>query len=150
MTTRHNLRGFSLIELMIVVAILGIVATIANSSYRNYLVRTHRTDATAALLQIQVAQEKFFLQNNAYAGTAQIALAPPAGLGLSATTTQGGYYTLTITPAVPTVAYTATATPISTKGQASDADCQSFSVDQSGRKSALDSSSTDNSAKCWR
>ena len=60
-------RGFSLVELMTVVAIVAILGTIAVSSYRAYTLRATRTEGRLALLAIQVGQEKFFLQNNQYA-----------------------------------------------------------------------------------
>ena len=60
-------RGVTLIELMIVVVVLAILGSISVSTYRRYMLRANRTDATTMLLRIQVAQEKFFLQNNGYA-----------------------------------------------------------------------------------
>src|SRR5205823_3769710 len=62
----HRMRGMTLIELMVVVAIVAILASLAVGSYRRYVLRANRTDATSALLRIQVGEEKYFLQNNAY------------------------------------------------------------------------------------
>ncbi len=87
--------GVTLIELMVVVAIVSVLAAIAIPSYRSYLLRSHRAEAKAALLNLAAAQEKFYLQNNTYAANAALATAPPAGLGLQATTT-GGYYNIAI------------------------------------------------------
>ena len=81
---RPTQNGVTLIELLTVIVVIGILASIAVPSYRNYLIRAQRTEATTALLNLQAAQEKFYLQNNAY--TDQVAAAPPAGLGLMATT----------------------------------------------------------------
>ena len=75
--------GMTLIELMIVVAIVALLASIAVPSYRQYVLRANRIEATTALLQLAAAQEKFYLQNNTYAGNALIDDAPPAGLGLT-------------------------------------------------------------------
>lgn len=131
---RHS--GFSLIELMIVVAVVAILATIATQSYRRYAMRANRTDAKNVLLQIQVAQEKYFLQSNSYVTTlANIAAAPPAGLGMPVNAATGvtisGNYSIAFTVATPT-SYTVTATAIA--GQATDTDCPTLSVDQSGQK----------------
>ena len=95
---RRAARGFTLIELMIVISIVAILTTIAVTSYRAYVLRATRTEARMALLSIQAAQEKFFLQNNQYAQNVATAVAaPPAGLGVSldaAGVTLGGHYTV--------------------------------------------------------
>jgi type IV pilus assembly protein PilE len=145
----RSVRGFTLVELMVTVVVLALLTSISVSSYRNYMMRTHRTEATAALLQVQVAQEKFYLQNRTYATNAQLTLAQPNGLGLLATTTPGGYYTIRILNADPTTDFSAMATPDATKGQAADTACQSISINQSGQKSASDGSN-DTTATCWR
>src|SRR5437763_16809045 len=77
----HRMRGMTLIELMVVVAIVAILASLAVGSYRRYVLRANRTDATSALLRIQVGEEKYFLQNNAY--TINATAQPPTGLGVA-------------------------------------------------------------------
>jgi type IV pilus assembly protein PilE len=138
---RRSQHGMSLMELMIVVAIVGILGTIAVSSYRGQMLRSNRVDATATLLQVQVAQEKFFLQNNRYATSAEFVLAPAAGgLGFAATTA-GGHYTLVLSrPTVTT--YTITATPAG--AQADDSDCTAFTIDESGTRTPAAGT------HCWR
>ena len=95
---RRQAAGFTLIELMVVVAVVAILGTIAVSTYRSYILRTNRTEARMALLATQVAQEKYFLQNNQYApDIATVIAAPPAGLGHNLTAggvTTGGNYTI--------------------------------------------------------
>ncbi len=59
-------KGFSLIELMIVVAILGILAAIALPSYSSYVIRSKRTECRAAIMQVMQQQERYFTQQNAY------------------------------------------------------------------------------------
>jgi type IV pilus assembly protein PilE len=78
---RARSQGMTLIELMIVVIVVAILGTVAVSSYRSYLIRANRTEARMALLRVQAAQEKFFLQNNRYASNSELATAPPSGLG---------------------------------------------------------------------
>jgi type IV pilus assembly protein PilE len=130
--------GVTLIELIIVMLVVGILASIAIPSYRQYVMRTHRVEAKSALTNLAAAQEKFYLQNNTYAGSSELDDAPPAGLGIPATT-ENGWYSLAIT-AADADGFSATATAIG--GQAQDTDCATFTLDEAGVKTAT-------SAKCW-
>ena len=145
---RARIMGVTLLELMIVVIVLSILAAIAFPSYRGYVIRTNRTEATAALLNIASNQERFYLQNNTYATNTQLPTAPPNGLGI-ATTTEGGRYTLSIQAADAT-GFTARAVPATGGGQTSDTACQRFEINNLGVRSALNSGGTDNTAECWR
>lgn len=140
---RSQLRGVTLLELMLVMVVVAILASIAVPSYRTYMFLTHRTEATAALLQIRSTQEKFFLQNNRYADTDELTDAPPNGLGLSAVTPNNRY---DIAIDGDTTTFTATATPHTGGGQEDDGACQSFAIDESGLR---DSAPAD-TAICWK
>jgi type IV pilus assembly protein PilE len=146
--SRGRARGFSLIELMIVVAIVAILATLATSSYRNYVLRANRTEGRMALLAIQSAQEKFFLQNNQYAQSMATVIAPASsgGLGVSNLTAAGvtpsGNYTISFA-AVTANTYTIQA--VATGPQTHDtAACLTFTVDDQGSRTPADSTG------CWR
>ena len=145
---RGPARGFSLIELMIVVAIVAILATLATASYRNYMLRTNRTEGRMALLSIQAAQERFFLQNNQYAQNMATVVAPAnaGGLGVTNLTAAGltpsGNYTIGFA-AVTANTYTIQA--VATGPQTHDtAACLTFSLDEQGTRSPADSTG------CWR
>jgi len=139
-------QGFTLIELLIVVTIIAILSAIAIPSYRAYVLRSRREEATSTLMRIQTAEEKFYLQNNAY--TANLAGAPPAGLGI-ANTTDNGYYTLVLQLTNGGAGFSVTATPTATAGQSDDAACASFTLDQTGNKTATGTDPTPNQT-CWR
>lgn len=114
--------GFTLIELMIVVAVVGILAAVAYPSYMDQVRKSRRSDAVAALSAVQQAQERWRANNPAYASTI-------AALGITSPTS-GSYYTLGIntTPAPTGAGYVATASAVSGKSQASDTGCTALNV----------------------
>ncbi|RIA19793.1 type IV pilus assembly protein PilE [Ectopseudomonas oleovorans] len=63
---RHNQKGFSLIELMLAVAIIGILAAIAIPNYQDYITRSKRAEGMALLQEMAARQERFYAQNNRY------------------------------------------------------------------------------------
>src|ERR1700734_3945695 len=92
-------RGFTLIELMITVAIVAILATVATVSYTTQIQKSRRTDARSALLDLAGREEKLFSTSNAYSGTL-------ADLGYSSATVGSGYYTVTVVSPDPAQAAT--------------------------------------------
>lgn len=151
MRPRRRQRGVTLIELLTVIVVIAILASIAIPSYRSYLLRAQRSDATRTLLHIQTAQEKFFAQNNRYAD--DLTAASPAGLGIPAVS-DNGFFDIALVPPDGAAAigdgYKATATPHAGSGQADDTRCRSFSVDHNLHKVALDGAGTDVTRECWR
>lgn len=140
---RHA-RGFTLIELMVTLTVAAILTTMAVGSYRNSVMRAHRADATAALLNIAAAQEKFFLQNNRYASDAERLAAPPGGLGIL---DPDGYQITVASPDL-TRGYTLTAT--AQAGQADDVSCATFTLGQDGLRGATDHTGANATQNCWR
>jgi type IV pilus assembly protein PilE len=149
MRGRHGLRGFSLIELLTAVMIVGILASIAIPTYTSQVRKSRRTEARTALLDVASREERLFSTTNAYSNA-------PADIGYGAAGTTfpmaigSGYYNVNVTVAAgPPAGFTVTATPVSGKGQDKDTQCASFSVDEAGRQTSKDSSANDSSANCW-
>jgi type IV pilus assembly protein PilE len=120
--------GFTLIELMIVVAVIGILAAIAYPSYQDSLRKSRRADAYTSLLSLQMDQEKYRANNTTYA-------ADIATLGSSATSDEG-YYTIAIT-ASSASGFTATASAVTGTSQAGDTGCGTITINQNGKAGAL-------------
>ncbi len=130
---RTALEGFSLLELMIALVVVGVLASIAYPSYQNSVRKSRRAEAVTALSALQQAQERWRGNNAAYTTTlANTAAANTAanGLGIS-TPTPRGFYAIAVTNANAT-SYTATATAVAGTSQAADASCAVMSVRADG------------------
>ena len=136
MHSRHlrSIRGFTLIELMITVAVIGILAAIAYPSYQDSLRKSRRSDAINALGTAQLAQEKWRANNTTY-GTL-------ANIGISATSSER-YYAISVAGSVNTTtcadsgspsgsAYAILATAVAGTSQANDTGCTVICADQDG------------------
>jgi len=114
---RRLLTGFTLIELMVTVAIIAIIAAVALPSYQSQVRKSRRADAVAAIANIQQAEERWRANHTTYTATL-------SDLGWTAAAdsfyySDGGYYKMTITGNSGT-GYTANATAVSGKSQVSD------------------------------
>jgi type IV pilus assembly protein PilE len=142
-------RGFTLTELLVTVAIVGTLTAVAVPSYRQYVMRASRADATAALLRIAGNQERFYLQNNTYASDDLLDDAPPDGLGFGGT--ERGLYEITLDPNGGGYqnGFIVTATAVADGPQEEDEDCQTFTLNEQGLRWG-GTGSTDNTETCWR
>ncbi len=134
-TRKHLSRGYSLIELAITLVVIAILASIALPSYRQYILRSHRTDATRALQDVAAREESYFFSNNAYTSTL-------TDLGTSASA--GGTYFQVQVASASSTAYSVTATAQGTQTQ--DVACTSFAINQAGQQTSV---GTGTAATCW-
>ncbi|MGL4715041.1 MAG: type IV pilin protein [Plesiomonas sp.] len=131
-----SFHGFSLIELMVVVAIVAILGAVAYPSYQQFLLTGQRVDAKTMLLHAADRQESYFMDFNRYATTV-------GELNISAVS-KSGHYLLAVSATTNTFSLVASATG----SQVADTTCTRFSIDQDGIKSAQNSANSA-SDDCW-
>lgn len=146
-TSRVRLtRGFTLVELMIVVVIIGILTALVLPSYQSSVLKSRRADGRAALANMAARQEKFFAQNNTY--TTAVA-AVGSGLGVGKTTSSDDYYNLSASACTGgAISRCYLLSAVATGAQDDDITCTTLTLDSVGRKAAKDSSGTA-STLCW-
>jgi len=127
-----NLKGFTLVELMIVVAIVAILVALALPAYNEYVDRARRADAKSTLLDVHLGQGKWRSSHTTYTGTVTDVI--------DSATSPDGYYTIAITASSAT-AFTATAAP---QGAQSGDSCGTFTITQAGPDVG-----TAAKEKCW-
>lgn len=145
-STKGLQQGFTLLEVMIVVAMIAILASVALPSYESYMRKTRRIDAKNALLDLAMRQEKFYSINNKYSATATDLSYSALPYAVSSSGSNS-FYDLSVALSPDTQSYLATATP---KGpQLNDADCYAFTIANTGQRGNLKNTTTLSPDKCW-
>lgn len=132
--------GFTLIELIIVIGLLGILMTIAIPSYLDYATRARRGDAKAALTSMEMEMEKWRANHLTYTSTM-------TDLGMPAASPDG-YYEVAISNTSATT-YTLQATHMAGGKQDDDDECEMFQTDQDDVQYAENSANQDKTTTCW-
>lgn len=142
--------GFTLIELMIVVAVVGVLAAVAYPSYTEQVRKSRRSDAIAEISKAQQAQERWRSNNPSYSGDVS---SSSTGLKLTTGSTAAtsynlpsGYYSLAIS-GVTAAGYTLTATAAGT--QASDTKCTTLIATMTGGNISYDKTGSGSVKSCW-
>ncbi|MGC1387663.1 MAG: type IV pilin protein [Steroidobacteraceae bacterium] len=151
---RTKAGGFTLIELIVAMVIVGILAAIAIPSYNRYTLQSHRTDAKSALLNMASLEERYFSTNNTYSQTpSDLGYPGPVPFNIG-----NNYYqitALTVVAAAPPAAgnngtpatYSITASAIG--NQVNDPQCQTFSINSAGQQTATGPDPNAN-VDCWQ
>lgn len=138
-TASSRSQGFTLIEVLIAVAIVGILAGIAVPIYTQYIVDARRTDAISFLSEVAGEQVRYFSSNNEYADSMD-------ELGYDADgVSPEGHYTVTVSNPDGGSSFLLTATPVASGRQANDAECTAFTITHTGAKN-----STGSGENCWK
>ena len=148
-------RGFTLMELMITLAIAAILASIAIPAYNSYILKSHRTEAKSALLDMASMEERYFSTQNSYSQLT-------TDLGYSGNwpvVVGNGYYEIQmpavnpatapsgVNPAGTPASFTLTAVPVPGNMQNEDTACTQFNVLSNGTKTAVGSPTAN--TDCW-
>lgn len=118
-------KGFTLIELMIVVAVIGILASIALPAYQDYIKLSRRAEAAAGIMDFVQDLERWRINNATYAGCASSACAAPPSDAITYAVSNPGATTYTVTATL-----------------SNDSECATMSVNQAGTKGGA--------AVCWK
>jgi type IV pilus assembly protein PilE len=132
---RRLSRGFSLLELLIALAVIGILAAICYPSYQQYVLKTYRTEAVAQLLQLANAQEHYLADYASYATDLR-------ALGVTAAELPPRYhFTLAVSEAGQAFELTA----VAQGAQLADSECTTLTLNQYGQRNAL----SPQNSHCW-
>ena len=139
--------GFTLVELVMVMAIIGVLLAVGIPQYSDYMERSRRADGTSTLLDYAAEQEKWFFSRNTYTNTRGNLGPANSPEGFYAMTLDNNVGGLTCRGATPFNCFEIFATAQGRQG--GDEDCALFSIDHTGAKKAWDTGGSRNDDVCW-
>lgn len=125
-------KGFSIVEILIVLAIISILAVALMPAYKTYQLKSNRSDAIRSILAIQIAEEKYRIANTSYGNLAAV---------WSGTNSYDGYYQMSVTNNTAS-SYTITASALST--QSADTNCATMTL------TYANGTATQSPSSCWQ
>lgn len=134
--------GFTLIEVMIVVVIIGILSSIAYPSYQDYVKQARRADAQASLMELVQFMERHYTSKGGYLEDGQSGSAPSLPFTSSPKDSSSAAYTLSLAQGITAQTYSVQAEPV---GSMSGDTCGTLTIDHRGKKG-----SGGDMAKCWK
>lgn len=140
-------RGFTFIELLIALVIVGILSAIALPTYSAVLTRAQRNEARLALLKVQHAQERHYQLHLRYSDRFDLSL-QQGGLAMPGHSDAGNYL-LSVRLQDEDQRYVAVARPDPRRRQAGDRECAEITLDDTGRRGAITAAGTDSREHCW-
>lgn len=150
MNLHFSKKGFTLVEMLIVVAIIGILGAVAIPAYKEQVKKSGRTEAIAMLNDVAQRMQRCYTANGRY----QLAANPQCGVVTQLNTPPGiatipqGLYNITVSNLTANT-YTLTATPVAGRKQATDTKCISFGLTHTGAQTAIKSGNISNTNECW-
>lgn len=132
-----NIRGMTLIELVIAIAVIAILTGLAVPNYRNYVLRANRAEAMDILLATAACQERVYTKFHQY----------DTGRCMDDTTTPNGNYVLTMATANENQNYVLTATP---QASQSEDTCGNLTLNDRGERGSSAAADAGQIADCWR
>lgn len=138
MTMMKFQKGFTLIEVMITVVILGILVAIAVPSYSSFITKSRRGDATNMLLDVAGEQQRFLSEQTRYARSLT-----ELGYSNDSMPSENGFYAISVSVPNPPTTFVLTATPVVGEAQENDTECGAFTLRSNGVQGA------DGGIDCW-
>ncbi len=147
---KQKMSGFTLIELMMVVALMGILFAIALPSYNAHVLKSNRSDAKIALTTVSQRIERCYTSLGTYTPSEEKQCVVIDQVTDSGIYSDEGYYLIKLAEDDQTSgSYTIRATPVTSGRQAKDEQCVELSLDNIGNKKSHDKSGNDTSDTCW-